>query len=1453
MNISFSRFIVSFLLIAVFLFSSFFDHNQKLAKASNSKVITVTFVSNPGNVSVVKAPLKYNKDFAFSFQMDDGSPDNYENGFKYMHGGTSATLNESLPGKFFTDGTGRSLALSSRSFKADFVWNSRNHTSNFVPLRTGINDFTWAKLLDAYNNGFDVVNHSWSHAAATTYGPDYIYDYPAPHGPSVLDYDYELTQNRTEVEGQGISMARFNMVPPAGDHAYIDPAFNLGYKFIASESSSFTYSGGTVPVDINGMNVTNTLNLDTLFAHRFFYTNEKSMTQYVDTVANRSRGADKYWGIGFTHRTAIDNTNGSLNEANFKMLMDHIEDEYGRDGDDSVWAASAEEVYEYLHVKQNTGVSVNTVGNVATITLDTSAVSNDLRRKALSLVVSSDSAISSIVFADNEFTSTGVNYATGLINLEWGAFFDSNDFSRVNTLVSAAETSRSQTDIDIANTYIAMLPASLEKNAFTSRIENIVPLGRRWLINLGVNSTTKLQDLVSGSPTQNLWWNEVNLVSSTGSNQTSQALVDTSNVNTTLTVVLPQSVATNSWAKPGASSEGQITSPDGLGAYPNSKMEKGLWVYNATSTTSFIQIHNLDPNKKYKVTVFGSTKNFQSGKNSSNISVQGVSQGPYNHHNNTSNTLIFSSVSPTVGGVIEIAQTLVNPAWSVAPINVIDISEVTPALPKIVFTSSTLRSQVSGLVDFVYDLTDDNSDPITLDAYQYSTTGYFSGEELTATPKTSDLAHDGVSGLTSSPNGISHTFVWDAIADLAGSEGFAYLRLKPDSLSQEGAYAYSSAVSFDFRAPTVSGISSDISNSANSISWSTHEPSYSFIEYGTTLSYGTSLGSLSVGSLVLNHNFNISSLSGCTVYNYRITTRDALGNQNTTGNYTFQTSGCPDPVASPVAGIYNSTQSVTLSAVGSSSIRYSTSGMPAHCTDGTLYSGPISVTETTTIYARACDISLNSTTASFLYEIDTVPPEDTIASPSAGIYNSTQSVTLSSVGSTSIRYSTSETPASCSVGTLYTTAISVASNQTIYTRACDNAGNSTVNSFAYVIDTEAPEAVVSSPVAGSYNSTQSVTLSSVGSTSIRYSTSETPASCSVGTLYTTAISVASNQTIYTRACDNAGNSTTSSFFFEIDTVPPVDTIASPVAGTYNTVLSVTLSSVGSTSIRYSTSETPASCSVGTLYTTAISVTSNQTIYTRACDNAGNSTVNSFAYVIDTVPPSSVVASPVAGTYADPISVSISSAGSDYIRYSLVNTPATCGTGSMYSTPIDVSENTTIYTRACDNAGNSTTGSFVYVVGEVIVPPVTPPVLNIVRNSRPVIMSRFISAPRAPSAIPSSPVLNGQSNQNLPNANAVNQNNVNRITGPVSNPIRPGIVISTMRLGFVSTNVRTVQQFLASQNTGPRSAALLGNGFTNFFGPLTRSALQEWQSANGLTPDGILGPKTRAKMLEVSRN
>jgi len=89
------------------------------------------------------------------------------------------------------------------------------------------------------------------------------------------------------------------------------------------------------------------------------------------------------------------------------------------------------------------------------------------------------------------------------------------------------------------------------------------------------------------------------------------------------------------------------------------------------------------------------------------------------------------------------------------------------------------------------------------------------------------------------------------------------------------------------------------------------------------------------------------------------------------------------PTASPAAGTYTSTQSVTLSASGATSIRYTLDGTSPICSSSQ-YSTALSVTTSKTVKALACyPNSVTSTIASFAYTLQCATPTVTNGSVSA--------------------------------------------------------------------------------------------------------------------------------------------------------------------------------------------------------------------------------------------------------------------------------------------------------------------------------------------------------------------------------------------------------------------------------------------------------------------------------------
>ena len=243
-------------------------------------------------------------------------------------------------------------------------------------------------------------------------------------------------------------------------------------------------------------------------------------------------------------------------------------------------------------------------------------------------------------------------------------------------------------------------------------------------------------------------------------------------------------------------------------------------------------------------------------------------------------------------------------------------------------------------------------------------------------------------------------------------------------------------------------------------------------------------------------------------------------------------------------------------------------------------------------------------------------------SPAAGTYSSAQSVELScSTPSSTIYYTTNNTTPTHSSG-VYSSAISVSSTETIEA-ICAASGytDSAVASAVYTISSSASVAAtpVFSPAGGSYSSAQSVKLTcSTPSSTIYYTTNGTAPTHS-SSAYSSAIAVSSTETIEA-ICTATGDtdSAVASATYTINIATPAaatPTFSIP-AGVYTTAQSVTLScSTASSTIYYTTNNTTPTTS-SNAYSTAIAVSSTETIEA-ICAATGytNSAVASATYTI----------------------------------------------------------------------------------------------------------------------------------------------------------------------------------------------------------------------------------------------
>lgn len=104
----------------------------------------------------------------------------------------------------------------------------------------------------------------------------------------------------------------------------------------------------------------------------------------------------------------------------------------------------------------------------------------------------------------------------------------------------------------------------------------------------------------------------------------------------------------------------------------------------------------------------------------------------------------------------------------------------------------------------------------------------------------------------------------------------------------------------DTDAPVISNVlASGITTRAALITWTTDENSDSQVEYGLTVSYGSSTAIDSEPAT--SHHFSLSGLTAETVYHYRVKSRDAAGYLATSGDYIFATSVGNPPVPENIA------------------------------------------------------------------------------------------------------------------------------------------------------------------------------------------------------------------------------------------------------------------------------------------------------------------------------------------------------------------------------------------------------------------------------------------------------------------------------------------------------------------------------------------------------------------------
>ena len=386
------------------------------------------------------------------------------------------------------------------------------------------------------------------------------------------------------------------------------------------------------------------------------------------------------------------------------------------------------------------------------------------------------------------------------------------------------------------------------------------------------------------------------------------------------------------------------------------------------------------------------------------------------------------------------------------------------------------------------------------------------------------------------------------------------------------------------------------------------------------------------------------------------------------------------------------------------------------------------------VEVRAVDRSGNTYTVSVNFTLDMTPPAVTITSPAGGYITNSTTVTVdwtatdSPAGINGYQYRIDAEGWNALSGAVTNDFSSLSDGlHTVYVKAVDNAGNSATTSVTFRVDTTAPAVSISSPSAGYYSSSATVTVvwtatdggSGVSGFQYRIDAEDWSVLAWTKTHAFSGLGEG-DHTVHIRAMDNASLPSETSVTFNVDTVAPSVQIDSPASNYITNVTTVGVEWSGSDATsgilgyRYKL-DTGSWSSISMTATNNFAGLSNlvHTVYVQIYDHANNMAETSVQFTMDNVLPSVAISSPVTGSYTALTSTTVVWSGSDALsgvqgyQYSLDGAEWSASSMSTSQGFVGLSEGDhTVRVKVTDNAQNA------YTVSVTIHVDLTAPVLTI---------------------------------------------------------------------------------------------------------------------------------------------
>lgn len=477
--------------------------SQQGVNSSNSRKIKITFDAPPTMVNVKKAFYKYDKEFAFSYGLDDNFVGQYRVAVPLFNGGTiilKQGITSNYPGLFYTDGAGNNIPFSAT---LNINMNGTNIDKN--PL-SYMNEFM---LKDSYVKNFSIANHSWSHQNQFT-APGFNTD-PTIRNQEIL---FQITQNHNRIkEVLGIKVQNF--ASPSNDPLYNPITLemvNSGYLKLVNNINNSNSEFGHSPNRYAEYWIANAA---LGFSRDFDTWKETTIKRtqndfnFINTLLNaaKTNGNQHVWITMATHRidqSETENPNGgSMRFESFKWIMEGLASNYGTAGLDNMWMAPIDVVYEYLKCVENAKIVQSQNGNSVTLSLDFNDVDDTFRAHSLSLLIDADANITNIEYEGFDTHSHKTNYKNlgtnnALINVGYKTEYERFVYSKLqaSVAVETLENTKSLADLNIAQPLVSALTNGTFKDLLQARIDKVIVIANATVIQIDFGRNINGYELV---------------------------------------------------------------------------------------------------------------------------------------------------------------------------------------------------------------------------------------------------------------------------------------------------------------------------------------------------------------------------------------------------------------------------------------------------------------------------------------------------------------------------------------------------------------------------------------------------------------------------------------------------------------------------------------------------------------------------------------------------------------------------------------------------------------------------------------------------------------------------------------------------------------------------------------------------------------------------------------------